>query len=154
MAKGRCDFFNKILLPTDGSNHSFKAAKYVAELAKICSSEVTLLHVLKTSVADDPIEVEADTWISPIEDEKKIKERGKKVVEKTKEIFTESKIPVETKYFIYGHPSKAILETAEKENFDLIVMGSHGLEGIKRFALGSVADRVARYSSCPVFIVR
>ena len=106
------------------------------------------------SHADHPIEIETDSWIAPMQDEEKIKERGEKVMEKTKEVFDEAGIQVETKYFIYGHPSKAILETAEKENFDLIIMGSHGPGGIKRFILGSVADRVCSHAPCPVFIVR
>jgi len=56
-------------------------------------------------------------------------------MDNTKEIFDEAGIQVETKYFIYGHPSKAILEKAEKENFDLIIIGRNGLDGIKRLVL-------------------
>jgi len=76
MPTQKCTFLNKILLPTDGSNHSLKAAKYVAELAKICDSEVTLLHVLKMSIADHPIEIETDSWVAHIDNSAQIKERG------------------------------------------------------------------------------
>ena len=113
MTSQRCKF-RKILLPTDGSIHSLKAARCAAELAKMCGSEVTLLHVLEMSSADHPIEIKTDSWIAPMQDEVKIKERGKKIMEKTKKIFDENGIYVETKYFIYGHPSTAIIETAEK----------------------------------------
>ncbi len=146
--------FKKILLPTDGSIHSLKAARYAAELAKICGSEVTLLHVLEILNEDHPIEIQTDSWIAPMKDEARIKEAAKKVMKKTKEVFNEDEMLVETRYFIYGHPSKAITEISEKENFDLIIMGSHGLSGIKRYIMGSVADKVCHNAPCPVLIVR
>ena len=146
--------FDKILLPTDGSDHSLKAAKYTAELAKICGSEVTLLYVLETEISERPVEVTADSWISPMRTEKKIKEMAQEVIDKAKEVFEEAGTPVEAKFFIDGHPSRAILDTAEKEGIDLIIMGSQGLGPMKRLMLGSVADRVCNLAPCPVFIVR
>lgn len=53
-----------------------------------------------------------------------------------------------------GRPSDRIIEAAKEGNFDLIVMGSRGLGGIKRFFLGSVSDRVADEAECPVLIVK
>ena len=154
MSAQKLNLFNKILFPTDGSIHSLHAAKYVAELAKNYGSKITLLHILEISTGDDPIEIYEDSWIAPLWKEKVIKERGKKVIETTKEILNEYGISYKTKVFIHGHPSETIIEIAEKDEVDLIVMGSHGLSGIKRFMLGSVADRVSHYAPCPVLIVR
>lgn len=53
-----------------------------------------------------------------------------------------------------GRPSNRIIETAKEGSFDMIVMGSRGLGGIKQFFLGSVSDRVADEAPCPVLIVK
>ena len=144
---------SKILLPTDGSRNSLRAARYAAEIAKKCGSKVTLLHVIEsTPIASSPIEIGIDARLV-VENETKIKERGKKVIEKTKKPFDRYSVPVETKYF-YGHTVRAIVETAEKENFDVIIIGSRGLGGVKRLVLGSVANAVTHQASCPVFIIR
>jgi nucleotide-binding universal stress UspA family protein len=55
---------------------------------------------------------------------------------------------------VEGRPSDRIIETAKTEDFDLVVMGSRGLGGIKEFLLGSVSDRVADEVPCPVLIVK
>ena len=150
----KSNLFHKILLPTDGSDHSLKAARYAAELVRISGLEVTLMTVLIISDEDHPIEIFPDSWLAPPLDEVKIKERGMQVIEDTKKFFDQNKISVNIKYFTCGHPSQAILDIAENENFDLIIMGSQGLGGFKRLMLGSVADRVSRHASCPVFIIR
>jgi len=62
-------------------------------------------------------------------------------------------LKVSTK-LVEGRPSDKIIETAEKGNFDIIIMGSRGLGGIKEFFLGSVSDRVADEAACPVLIVK
>lgn len=51
-------------------------------------------------------------------------------------------------------PAEDILDVACAENIDLIVMSSHGKGGLARWTFGSVAERVARYSPCPVLLVR
>jgi nucleotide-binding universal stress UspA family protein len=53
-----------------------------------------------------------------------------------------------------GRPADKIVEAAKEGGFDLIVMGSRGLGGVKEFFLGSVSDRVADEATCPVAIVK
>jgi len=53
-----------------------------------------------------------------------------------------------------GRPSEKIVETAKQGNFDIIVLGSQGLGGIKKFFLGSVSHRVADEATCPVLIIK
>ncbi|MFQ6064459.1 MAG: universal stress protein [Candidatus Bathyarchaeia archaeon] len=55
---------------------------------------------------------------------------------------------------VEGRPSERIVEVAKEGKFDVIVMGSRGLGGIKGFFLGSVSDRVADEAACPVLIVK
>ena len=56
--------------------------------------------------------------------------------------------------FLKGIPADKILEYAEENNIDLIVMGTHGLTGMKRFLIGSVAEKVVRHSRVPVMVIR
>jgi nucleotide-binding universal stress UspA family protein len=56
-------------------------------------------------------------------------------------------------HLVQAEPAKAITETAAREKFDLIVMGTHGRSGLAHLALGSVAERVVRHAPCPVLTV-
>ena len=64
-----------------------------------------------------------------------------------------SRLDVSTKLDM-GHPAEKIIQTAENGNFDLIVMGSRGLSGVKKLMFGSVSARVADKATCPVVIVK
>ena len=67
------------------------------------------------------------------------------------------KINLKTRFstkLLEGRPADKIVEIAKQESFDLIVIGSRGLGGIKEIFLGSVSDRVADESHCPVLIVK
>ena len=89
-----------------------------------------------------------------IENEKEIKERSMKIMEKSKKVFDETSVPVEIKYVCCGTPSESIVEIARKENIDLIIMGHKGLTGIRHVMLGSVAEGVCRTAPCPVLNIR
>jgi len=56
--------------------------------------------------------------------------------------------------FLKGIPADKILEYAWENNIDLIVVGTHGLTGIKKFLIGSIAEKVVRHSRVPVMIIR
>ena len=148
---------NKILLPTDGSKFSIKAAKYASKVAKKHNSKVTLLHVMHLHFPDEkkPIEIDdLESAVIEIEHEKEIKERAINIIEKTKKFFIEENIPFDTEYFLFGNIPEIIVNTAKKENFDLIIMGHKGLTGLKHAMLGSVAERVCHIAPCPVLIIR
>jgi nucleotide-binding universal stress UspA family protein len=148
------NLIKKILLPTDGSDHSLKAAKYCVELAKNQDRKVAILHIFQTKIPIVPVQpVVGVESLIVFESEEETKARGEEAIEKTKVIFDEASIPVETLYF-HGHPVQVIVETAEKMDFDLIVLGSRGLGRLNRLLLGSVADGVLHNAHCPVLIVR
>jgi nucleotide-binding universal stress UspA family protein len=56
--------------------------------------------------------------------------------------------------FLKGTPAEEILDYAEDNDIDLVVMGTHSLTGIKRFLIGSVAEKILRHSKIPVMIIR
>lgn len=132
-----------VLVPTDGSPYSVKAAKYAAQLALDLGSKVSILHVSEYHPRVKAREL--------AEEEEKI---GADILSRTKEVFDKASIPVEVIKLEFGHPADVICSVAERGGFDLIVMGKKGAHEIGRFMLGSVADRVAHHAHCPVLIVR
>lgn len=133
----------KILVPTDGSTYSLKAAEYAAELARELESKVSILHVSEYHPRVRAREL--------VQEEEKL---GEEILSKTKEIFDKARVQVHVMKLEFGHPADIICSVAEREQFDLIVMGEKGAHEIGRFMLGSVADRVAHHAPCPVMIVR
>ena len=88
-----------------------------------------------------------------------LKEEGRRSLERISEMISQSdaeskiedvKITLKTEE---GSPAESILKTIEKENIDLVVMGTSGKHGLDRFLLGSVTEKVVRSSKCPVLAV-
>jgi nucleotide-binding universal stress UspA family protein len=145
----------KILVPIDGSKSSDHALHYAIDLAGKYSAEVTV-----TTIVDEPplSLVTKGTLYAPVSTEnylEKLRDFHEKILlealKKAKKIGP--KLKVSTK-LLTGRPADKIVETANDGAFDLIVIGSRGLGGIKEFLLGSVSDRVADEASCPVLIVK
>jgi nucleotide-binding universal stress UspA family protein len=154
----------KVLLPIDGSVTSMKAARYGISVAMRSRSDLIGLTVIDLmslpygsllsqtgtgSQEDDFLEekrMEARKWLEDIERSMSDawKETGNTKVRFRSEIMEDPFSKVE----------KAIVEFAEKENVDLIIMGSRGRSGFRRTLLGSVALAVISYARCPVLIVR
>jgi nucleotide-binding universal stress UspA family protein len=144
--------FEKILIATDGSKHSERAAKIGVDLAKLSGGKVTALYVGQRHVA--PIggltqhemdEVVSGAW-------KAVQDEGNKATKYVEDLAKRSGVPVERK-FIEGHPAEEILKVAEDTPMDVIVMGSIGKTGMNKFLLGSVADKVVRHSRVPVLVI-
>jgi nucleotide-binding universal stress UspA family protein len=137
---------NSILIPTDFSELSESALKVGIAIAKRQNAEVTLLHVvdllpnlLPTQVLlTDPLEV-----LSRMEE--KLKELSEKIQKDTgvKAIVKALK----------GTPSDSICKFAYEENMSLIVMGTHGVSGLREFFIGSEAYRVVKNATCPVLTI-
>jgi nucleotide-binding universal stress UspA family protein len=145
---------NKILVATDGSNLADKSLDFALDLAKKYSAEVTILTVV--DLPSNSFWVQGTTF-APISSQKyleKLEKFHKKILtEAVKKAKASAQIYV-TKRLLDGRPAEKIIEVAKEGSFDLIVMGSRGLGGIKEFFLGSVSDRVADEASCPVLIVK
>jgi len=148
---------NKILVPIDGSEHSDRVLNYALDLAEKYSAEIKLLSVAQPVVATGPMfltqpmlsPASTAIYVKEIEaaHEKMLAEAFKKAKE------TKPNINI-SKQLVNGRPADKIVEIANEEKFDLIVMGSRGAGGIKEFFLGSVSDRVADEARCPVLLVK
>ena len=150
----------KILIPVDGSKPSDKAAEYAVNMAKRRKAKLVAVHVMHLpayALTPTPIEGMPTHMVTPIpvtisNEERKMAEN---YLNKVKKMAKRAKVKIETK-IIEDQPSivHAITKIAEKEGCDLIVMGTKGRTGIKRFLLGSVASGVLTYAPCPVLVVR
>ena len=145
----------KILLAVDGSDYSNAAVDAVAERPWPEESVVEIICAIDLPVVPIP-----DTWIMPdsyyTQQERAAAEQAGAVVKearhrlkagRTAELETITKT-------IVGRAPDVILDEAVKWNADLIVLGSHGYRGLKRFLLGSVSQAVATHAPCSVEIVR
>lgn len=135
----------RILLPTDGSAFSERAADYALEIAKNLKADVVVVHVVRMSTpkALDIKHMESDAA-----------RRAETCFESIKEKATEAGIEVETKVLISRSIREALLEEIGEYDYDLIVMGAHGLSGFKKFILGSVSAAVVHRSAKPVLLIK
>jgi nucleotide-binding universal stress UspA family protein len=131
----------KIILATDFSDISKDASSHALLLARAYKAELKVLHVFDTSAQNVP---------SSYYFIEEARQRGKDALTELAKSFD---LEVET-IFTEGDPGHEIVRVAEELNADLIVLGTHGYSGWKRFALGSVAELVGRHAPCAVFTIR
>ena len=141
--------YKKILLPTDGSKFAEKAEKHALFLAEASGAEIIALSVVETSFSSG---LPSDDTIFQINQLlKKETEKNLQKVEKMKEeCASDVKITLKVDE---GSPAEVILEIIEKEDIDLVVMGSSGKTGFDRFIMGSVAEKVVKAAECSVLVV-
>lgn len=140
-----------ILAPVDGSPQSEAALEYVLENHP--DAKITILNVVNPTSAvtygdDEYFDVE-----SYQAEAKRQQERAEQLLEECGDMASEHGVKFETRVET-GKPAAKIIETAESEEVDHIVMGSRGRSGVGRVLFGSVAETVTRRASVPVTIVR
>lgn len=142
--------FRHILAPTDFSEYSKKAIVSALELAKTFGARLTILHVVE--LPPYPIEgfVPSSVSSSFIED------LERQATEDLAQIAPEAETSgVEvTRMVAVGTPYRKILDVAEAEQVDLIVMATAGRTGFSHLVMGSIAERVVRTATCPVLTIR
>ncbi|MDY6765242.1 MAG: universal stress protein [Halobacteria archaeon] len=140
--------YSNILIPTDGSEGTHKAVEHAIDIAQRYDAALHVLYVVNTSAYST---LPADTnWQSVIE---ALEKEGKRAVKEIEEKVEDSGLKVH-RSIQQGVPHKTILEYAEENDIDMIVMGTHGKTGIDRLLLGSVTEKVVRSSEIPVLTVR
>jgi nucleotide-binding universal stress UspA family protein len=137
----------KIVVAVDGSDPSFKSLSYAIKLAAMSKSKVVVLNVMSLPHGTTPKTVEAL--------KKDLSGKAAQILEKAKSMSKSEGIDVETRSVETSQSTvMAIVEFADKEKADLIVMGTKGTSGYGRLMLGSVAAGVVSFASCPVLAVR
>ncbi len=149
--------FERILIATDGSKNSKKAATTGIELAKLSGGEVTIVYVadinkyISSAGVTPPFGGISPDVIDNVA--VRLKEAGEKA---TLELDEQAKASgVKSKRLIVeGNPSNEILKIAGDNKIDVIVIGSIGKTGLEKFLMGSVAEKVVHNSKLPVLVVR
>ena len=139
------DVFDRILLPTDGSDAGNRAVDQAVGLAAETGAALHLLFVVEDipyapEMVDDTVEAQ-------------IREVGEATLADIQERAGAAGVEV-TEAIRDGAPHEAILEYADEENVDAVVMATHGRSGLDRYLLGSVTERVVRTADVPVLTVR
>jgi nucleotide-binding universal stress UspA family protein len=147
--------FSKIVTATDFSEDSNNALNLAQELAQKFSSEVVLLHVdqplapvMMTPELGPAMDVGA---MGRIAEEQRM--LAQKELDRTAGKLREAGLKVKVLLKV-GSPFLEIIHTAQTENADLIVVGTHGRTGLAHVLMGSVAERVVQKAHCPVLTVR
>lgn len=137
----------KVLVAYDGSKPSKKALDKAVEISTKLGAELMLLTVTEPVC---PIGItEADC----AKMDEILRKETEDVLDNIK--FDLEKKSLKVKKFVKkGNAADEILKLAEKESIDMIVLGSHGRHGAKKFFLGSVSSRVSAHAPCSVIIVK
>ncbi len=137
----------KILVAHDGSKSSDKALKKAVELAVKFNTSLTVLSVIPELYLTELSSVDRSRIFDALSRE------TSEAMEKIRKSLSGKSMDVKT-LIRQGDPAEKILETAQKMKADLIVTGSHGKHGTKKFLLGSVSSKVVDYSKCPVLVIK
>ncbi len=141
-----------IVVGTDGSDTAKEAVRQATDLAKAVGARVHLVSAYEPigegRLREERQQVPDDMqWmVNPKEDVNNTLKEAAEEIEK-------DGVEVDT-YAREGDPADAILDVAEEENADLIVVGNKGMTGAKRFLLGSVPNKVSHHAPCSVLIIR
>lgn len=139
--------FRHILVPVDFEPSSQRALEVGVDLAHKFDAKLTLFHAWELpAYSYANFYVSGDLW-SALEEAAK-KQLGETLAEVRK------RAPQADSVLVCGPAGFEILKAVERENVDLVVMGTHGRHGLRRVFLGSVAEKVVRGSSVPVLTVR
>ncbi len=143
--------FDTILVPVDENVISLRAVTTATKLAEQLAGHVILLHVIEPL---PPYTSQVALQLPEGELEQAISEHGRKVLEGFS-----ARVPDGVGHEVIlwrGRQSiwREILQVATERNVDLVIIGTHGREGVARAFLGSVAERVARHAEVPVMLVR
>ena len=147
---------SKIVVPIDGSKKSMEAADYAVNMAERYGSEVSVVHVINI---DQYLQSLGLYRLSYPDSLKKKIERAKVQAQRwfTKITTDADRRKVRVKTDVIDSPLStvaAIVNYADREKADLIVIGTRGRSGVSKMLLGSVASGVVTYAPCPVLVVK
>ena len=130
-----------ILAPTDFSDLSANGVRYACQMSRDTGAELVILNVV---VLDESNAV----------DKREIEQHKRRLGDFVAEHVADACVGLKMRQVVdAGQPFGAIVDCAEKEAVDLIVISSHGRSGLSRMLIGSVTDKLLRVAPCPVLVV-
>lgn len=139
----------KILVPIDGSKNSKLALEKARDLALLSNGEVMVVTVIKDLVSH----------LYALENEEKVEmrkvflEQGEKTLKDALETFKDCPGKIDS-MIVEGDPAQEIIRLAEEGEYDLVVMGSRGLDAFSRVMIGSISNKVLNHVRTSVLIVK
>ena len=146
--------YKHILLPTDGSPLSARAAADGIRLAKALGARVTALHVIPPAT---PLAIGRKRSVdyATLEDREALNQRqAEKALAQVEKAAAAAGVPCKLESVKGDYPAEAILATAKKRRCDLILMASHGRRGLQALLLGSETQKVLAHATVPVIVHR
>ncbi len=145
--------FKTILVCSDGSQHSMKAAREAAVIARQSDACVLLLNVNSNAETLSPCIMPWQMEVNENQFSRDLDEPQECALKHAEILFDKDAVRyVSLREF--GHAAAQIVRVAEREEADLIVLGSRGLNVLETLLLGSVSDHVVRHAHCSVLVVR
>ena len=137
-----------ILIPTDGSDCSLRAAELGISLAKILGAKIFVIYTIDTIILE---QLTKDIEKKGVE--KELKEKGQRYLNYVVKLAEKEGLNAEA-ILAKGEPHDQIVQFAKSKGVNMIIMGTYGRRGMKRILIGSVTERVIEYAPCPVLVVR
>ena len=147
----------KILLAVDGSKPSLDAADKAIYLSEKNGADLFVIHVIPSDIKYGNIEDNTKIQLTgPLKQIWNMSlEKGQKYIDEVKERTVEKTVKVQAEILVaVNSVEKEIVEYAEKQDVDLIVIGTRGMSGLKRILLGSTSSGVVTYAHCPILVVK
>ncbi|MCC8402503.1 universal stress protein [Paraburkholderia sp. MMS20-SJTN17] len=145
--------YQHILVALDGSNFSKRALKEAVDLAALTKGVVYPVYVVDKT----PLFSYAG-YYDPITLIDAMRKDGHSVLEEAEQVCVDAEVPCRAEMIesesLSDDVASAVLRHAEQVHADLLVLGTHGRRGVQRLVIGSVAERVLRFSRCPVLLLR
>ncbi|WP_181692827.1 universal stress protein [Natronomonas sp. LN261] len=146
--------YERILIPTDGSDVAEVAIEQAIDLAAKYDAELHALYVVDTDAVAYGLGTEQVDRLQQghFDEMTELKDEANAATDVVHELAEEHGVEV-IEHHAGGQPHKMIANYAEDNDIDLIVMGSHGRSGVRRALLGSVTERTLRSTHTPVLVV-
>jgi nucleotide-binding universal stress UspA family protein len=144
--------FGSIVVGTDGSETAGEAVRQATDLAKAVGARIHLVSAFEP-VGNQRLREERTQVPDDMQWMVNEKEDVEATLRDAAEKIAEAGVQVDT-YARQGDPADAILDVAEEQNSDLIIVGNKGMTGAKRFLLGSVPNKVSHHAPSSVLIIR
>ena len=140
------------MIAVDGSQNSYNAVRKAQEIIDFKDSYVEILSV-KAAIEEFPVEIRTDEeWLNKCLT--KQDEIMNEILEKTSEILEENNINSSKKTLLQGDTAEEILKYTEKNHKDIIIMGSHGREGLSHLILGSISKIILDNANASVLVIQ
>jgi nucleotide-binding universal stress UspA family protein len=144
--------YSKIVVGTDGSSTANEAVRHAAALAKATGATLHIVHAFQPAPAMATLGIDAGVAMLAVGSAEEAQKHALDVLQRSKELASAEGATAEG-YLEVNDPASALLDTAERLQADLLVVGNKGMSGVKRFVLGSVPNKVSHHCPCSLLIV-